>query len=296
MASPSVGSGRGCRVLDRSGHVRRRVAGQGGAPAAQRGRATLTRGEDRRGGRASGKPLVVTCQARLVPEAFVAFLEPPQGCGCGRPQAGLAGRGYGAAMAAAPFVLATAQLPISGDARVNARHVRATMREAAAQGARLVHFPEGMLSGYAKNPIQDWTEVDWGTVREELELAMALAAELRLWVVLGSAHPLTPPHWPHNSLYVISDAGEARRPLRQAEMLAHRAHPVLHAGLRAGGVRSRRLPLRHGHLYRDQLLGPVRGVRPAWRRLPAGVGLPGRLDFRDQGPGLRRDPQLLAEL
>jgi hypothetical protein len=26
---------------------------------------------------------------------------------------------------------------------------------------------------------------------------MALAAELRLWVVLGSADPLTPPHWPH---------------------------------------------------------------------------------------------------
>src|SRR3954468_12030323 len=111
-------------------------------------------------------------------------------------------------MTATPFRLATAQLPISGDVGVNAGRVRASMREAAAQGTRLVHFPEGMLSGYAKNPIQDWTEVDWGTVREELELAMALAAELRLWVVLGSAHPLTPPHWPHNSLYVISDQGQ----------------------------------------------------------------------------------------
>jgi predicted amidohydrolase len=111
-------------------------------------------------------------------------------------------------MSAPPFLLATAQLPISGDARVNAGHVRASMREAAAQGARLVHFPEGMLSGYAKNPIQDWTEVDWDTVRKELELVIALAAELRLWVVLGSAHPLTPPHWPHNSLYVISDQGQ----------------------------------------------------------------------------------------
>jgi predicted amidohydrolase len=35
-----------------------------------------------------------------------------------------------------------------------------------------------------------------------------LAAELQLWVVLGSAHPLTPPHRPHNSLYVVSDQGE----------------------------------------------------------------------------------------
>ena len=34
-----------------------------------------------------------------------------------------------------------------------------------------------------------------------------LAKELRLWVVIGSAHPLTPPHRPHNSLYVIDGAG-----------------------------------------------------------------------------------------
>lgn len=32
------------------------------------------------------------------------------------------------------------------------------MRVAAAGGAQLVQFPEGMLSGYAKNPIQDWAD------------------------------------------------------------------------------------------------------------------------------------------
>jgi predicted amidohydrolase len=82
------------------------------------------------------------------------------------------------------------------------------MRKAAAGRARLVQFPEGALSGYAKEQIADWSQVDWEVVREELERIMALAAELRLWVVLGSAHPLTPPHRPHNSLYVISDTGE----------------------------------------------------------------------------------------
>jgi hypothetical protein len=82
------------------------------------------------------------------------------------------------------------------------------MREAATGGARLIQFPEGALSGYAKNPIQDWSEVDWEIVRDELEAIMRLAAELKLWVVLGSAHPLTPPHWPHNSLYIISDEGQ----------------------------------------------------------------------------------------
>jgi predicted amidohydrolase len=104
--------------------------------------------------------------------------------------------------------VAIGQPGISADARVNGETVRSLMRKAAAGRARLVQFPEGALSGYAKEQIADWSQVDWEVVREELERIMALAAELRLWVVLGSAHPLTPPHRPHNSLYVISDTGE----------------------------------------------------------------------------------------
>ena len=107
-----------------------------------------------------------------------------------------------------PFRIAVAQLPITGDAAKNGAAVRLAMREAAKGKARLVHFPEGMLSGYAKNPIMDWAEVDWALVRKELESVMALAAKLKIWVVLGSSHPLTPPRWPHNSLYVISDEGQ----------------------------------------------------------------------------------------
>ncbi len=106
-----------------------------------------------------------------------------------------------------PFHVAIAQMPITGDARINGHKVRELMREAAMGGARLIQFPEGALSGYAKNPIQSWDEVDWQIVREELEAIILLAAQLKIWVVLGSAHPLTPPHWPHNSLYIISDEG-----------------------------------------------------------------------------------------
>lgn len=108
----------------------------------------------------------------------------------------------------APFRIAIAQLPITGDARENGRKVREAMRNAATGKARLVHFPEGMLSGYAKNPVMDWNEVNWRDVHDELEAIMELAAKLNLWVALGSAHQLTPPHWPHNSLYIISDEGK----------------------------------------------------------------------------------------
>ncbi|MEI8406975.1 MULTISPECIES: carbon-nitrogen hydrolase family protein [unclassified Kribbella] len=104
--------------------------------------------------------------------------------------------------------VAIAQPAICADARENGKKVRSLMRKAAAGRARLVQYPEGLLSGYAKEQIADWSQVDWDVVRDELEQIMALAAELRVWVVLGSAHPLTPPHRPHNSLYVISDAGE----------------------------------------------------------------------------------------
>ncbi|GAB3941265.1 carbon-nitrogen hydrolase family protein [Kribbella albertanoniae] len=103
--------------------------------------------------------------------------------------------------------IAITQPTITADAVENGKTVRSLMRKAAAGRARLVQFPEGMLSGYAKAQIADWSQVDWTTVRTELEQIMALAAELEIWVVLGSAHPLTPPHRPHNSLYVISDAG-----------------------------------------------------------------------------------------
>ena len=104
--------------------------------------------------------------------------------------------------------VALAQVPITGDARVNGSAIRAAMRQASEAGARLVQFPEGGLSGYAKNPIMDWAEVDWDAVRSEMESILRLAAELRIWVALGSTHPLSLPRLPHNSVYVISDRGQ----------------------------------------------------------------------------------------
>jgi predicted amidohydrolase len=66
---------------------------------------------------------------------------------------------------------------------------------------------------------------DWGLLREETEEIMSLAARLRLWVVLGSTHRLTPDTTfrgrsepnkpttrmvgkPHNSLYLINPKGK----------------------------------------------------------------------------------------
>lgn len=107
--------------------------------------------------------------------------------------------------------IAIAQTEVAFDARVNGPRIRAQMRQAAAAGARLIQFTEGAMSGYPSGPgkqtLAGWN-IDWSALRAELEETAALAADLSLWTVIGAAHRLTPPHLPHNSLYVISDRGE----------------------------------------------------------------------------------------
>lgn len=104
------------------------------------------------------------------------------------------------------------RLPIATSLRTPARtdgRFAPSCTRPALRGARIVHFTEGgAASGYAKSQIGDWQAVDWQLLREELEATAALARELALWVVLGSNHRLTPPHRPHNSLYVITDKGQ----------------------------------------------------------------------------------------
>lgn len=106
------------------------------------------------------------------------------------------------------FNVATCQFPVNGDIRSNARRIEPMIRSAAEQGAHVVHFPEGALSGYAGKQFCTWDGFDWAALRRESEKLLALAREHRLWLLFGSAHPLTAPHLPHNSVYVVNPAGE----------------------------------------------------------------------------------------
>lgn len=76
--------------------------------------------------------------------------------------------------------IATAQSTISTDVRTNGKLIRQLMQEACKASARLIHFPEGALSGYTKSQIKHWENVDWPVVQEELEETATLARELSL--------------------------------------------------------------------------------------------------------------------
>ena len=104
--------------------------------------------------------------------------------------------------------VATAQSRISKDVEKNGQEIRRLMQQAANEGAGLVHFTEGALSGYSKEEVKNWQAFDWVNIQKQLGPISDLAKDLNLWVVLGCAHALTPPNRPHNSLYIISNTGD----------------------------------------------------------------------------------------
>lgn len=104
--------------------------------------------------------------------------------------------------------VATCQFPVSADIEQNAWWVTRQMHEAVRQGARVAHFPEGALSGYAGTDFATFSGFDWDALERATSRVRKQADELGLWVAAGSAHRFSPVSAPHNSLYVISDSGE----------------------------------------------------------------------------------------
>ncbi|MCF7975810.1 MAG: carbon-nitrogen hydrolase family protein [Phycisphaerae bacterium] len=103
--------------------------------------------------------------------------------------------------------IGTCQFSVSGSIERNGQAIRRLMTQAAESGAQLVHFPETALSGYAGIDLPNFVHFDWAALKRETESIMALAAQLGVWVVLGSSHRLETVAKPHNSLYLIDPQG-----------------------------------------------------------------------------------------
>lgn len=106
--------------------------------------------------------------------------------------------------------LAMAQTVVSADIAANGTAIRSMIARAAAQGARLVGFCEGALSGYSKFQLEspaEWQGFGWALQEAELRSIAALCCELGIFAVVGGAHRLPDGRPPHNSLYIFSDSG-----------------------------------------------------------------------------------------
>ncbi len=195
---------------------------------------------------------------------------------------------------------ATCQFPISSDVRGNLKYVERQIRAATDRGADVAHFPEACLSGYAGVDFASFEGFDWALLKECAHRVLDLARESRIWVVLGSAHRLTPPHKPHNSLYVIDDRGRivdrydkmfcAGDPSEASGDLAHYSPGNHFSVFTIKGVRCGALichDYRYPELYREY---KRRGVRLMFHSYHAGNIPPGRLRAmrNDVGDGNRR--------
>ncbi|MEX5636207.1 carbon-nitrogen hydrolase family protein [Parafrankia sp. FMc2] len=96
---------------------------------------------------------------------------------------------------------------MDADVARNGRHVMRQMLSVREQGADVAHFPEACLSGYVGSDFPSYDGFDWDLLERVTRRILALAGELRLWVVFGSTHRLTGNHKPHNSLYVVDATG-----------------------------------------------------------------------------------------
>ena len=111
-------------------------------------------------------------------------------------------------MSTSVLKVATCQFAVGRSVKWNSREICEFISKAKKAKANIVHFSECALSGYVGTDFPNFEGYDWGLLEEEAEKIMALAAKLKLWVVLGSTHRLAEPNKPYNSLYLIGPDGK----------------------------------------------------------------------------------------
>jgi predicted amidohydrolase len=107
-----------------------------------------------------------------------------------------------------PLRVAGCQFSVEADIDHNLSQILMQIREAADSGARVVHFSEAALSGYAGVDVPDFSQLNWDALHRATKAICQAAAKSKVWVLLGSAHRLTGDHLPHNCVYVISHQGK----------------------------------------------------------------------------------------
>lgn len=103
---------------------------------------------------------------------------------------------------------ATCQFSVEADIGHNLRKITGLIEKAAAAKADVVHFSECALSGYIGVDVPTADDVDWPQLKTATQDVQRLAKKHKVWVLLGSSHPLSDGVKPHNSVYVINNRGQ----------------------------------------------------------------------------------------
>ncbi len=177
--------------------------------------------------------------------------------------------------------VAACQFPVSSSIEENGRWIIAQMEAAADSGARLVHFPELALTGYPGVDLDDLSGLDWPVLRSWTDSIRKRAADLNIWVILGSAHFLDETTRPMNSLYLIGPDGQIcdrydKRfcTMDDLEHFSAGGHPVIFEinGIRCGLLIC--FDVRYPELYRDYCRRGVQMIFQSFynaRQRPGGI-------------------------
>jgi predicted amidohydrolase len=99
-----------------------------------------------------------------------------------------------------------AQFPVSRDVSRNVGYISRLVAQAALRGAKLVHFPECAVTGYASKDFESLRGLDWAAIRRAEGVIAEAASHSRLWVAYGTYRGGRPSR-PYNSLRVVGPEG-----------------------------------------------------------------------------------------
>jgi predicted amidohydrolase len=103
--------------------------------------------------------------------------------------------------------IATVQMKFTGDVSGNTGKILNYIEEAASNNARVVHFSETALTGYAGSDIESNDSIDWPSVQDAIDKVSRKAAQSNIHVILGTAYPRGDGLKPYNALLLINDRG-----------------------------------------------------------------------------------------
>lgn len=104
--------------------------------------------------------------------------------------------------------IATIQSKISENIWENVNEITKLIEKSASLGANLAHFPEGALSGYPKQQIKSWDQVNWLDLDKAIKKIQNICKSQKINAAFGCNYKYDKDNRPFNSVLLFSDSGQ----------------------------------------------------------------------------------------